>query len=133
MSSQVKQSKAWKKYNDAKAMIKANPEMSWLGDEEGLFFDQKIRSLNQLCASLELDIDLRQSMFMRNTQKFTHEDNMVKFAKEEFDTITKLSIKSGDEKPRKEKVIEVVKADTLDEAADKVSEVIDNHRAGKVE
>jgi hypothetical protein len=125
--SQVKDTKAWKKYSEAKALIKANPELSWLGDEEGLFFDQKVRSLNMLCTSLDLDIDLRQAMFIQTTQKFTHEDNLLIFGKEELDTISKLSVKGADDKPRKQ--VEEEK----EEKEEKEQKEENGIRGGKVE
>jgi len=52
-----KKSKAWKKYNEAKSVIRANPELSWLGDKVGMEFDQKIRFLNSVLISQGIRIN----------------------------------------------------------------------------
>lgn len=118
-------SKAWKKYKDTKKLLKAKPELSWLGDSVGMEFDQKIRFLNSILISNGLEIDLRQAMSVRFFQKFVHEINLIAYSDRTLDVISKLSVLSADDKPRKEK--------EEDKESEEKEENPENHREGTIE
>lgn len=119
--SQTKESKAWRKYQEGKSLVKARPEASWLGNLEGMFQDQRIRIRNAILKSHGIDVDLRNSMKIQFIQKFTHEDNFVAYIDKTYDIITKLSVHGTDDKPRKDQSL-------TDETIES-----DDHRKGVVE
>ncbi len=135
-SSSVKQSKAWKKYQDTKKLLKSKPELSWLGDKTGMEFDQKIRFLSALLLSYGININLREAMCVRMFQKFVHESNLIDYADQTLDAISKLSVLSPDDLPRKEKEYPktIKELFTKEEEKESLNETeSENHRKGVVE